>query len=39
MGAAVEVGSSRAGSSGGPERVALRSASWHSSEQYKAMGP
>jgi hypothetical protein len=38
MGAAVEVGSSRAGSRGG-QRVAVRSASWHSSEQYKAMGP
>lgn len=33
IGAAVEAGSSRAGSRGGPERVALRSASWHSSEQ------
>jgi len=39
MGAAVDVGSSRAGSRGGPERVAERSASWHSSEQYKGIGP
>ena len=33
MGAAVDIGSSRAGSRGRPERLALRSANWHSSEQ------
>jgi len=33
IGAAFDVGSSRAGSKGGASRVILRSANWHSSEQ------
>jgi hypothetical protein len=33
IGAAVDIGSSQAGSNGGPSRVVLRSANWHSSEQ------